>query len=212
MRMLKDNLHTPVVGDLEVAQERDPLNEASGAPTPNIFDRLNNAFENAKAYIAIGLLAVGTAVSLAPPAKAKGAKAKIVVGQGIDGANIGATTSQIRQELGRPSFSRPPSQGETVWDYFSPRDLALTFSKGKLSGMFTTNEQFTTSKGVGVGSSPQQIKEAYPQAKCTPGAGPGGPNSLACVLDSKQGGVSAQTIFEFTSPAAGVEEVDIDRT
>lgn len=161
-----------------------------------------------------GVIVVGAALSAfgaLPIASAAAKPAKIVPGESIDGVSIGQTPTQVTQEVGVSPFQRPPSDGETVWEYPSPLFLSVSFTDGHLSGMFTTNERFRTSKGVGVGSSPKQVEKAYPEAKCTSGAGPGGPQSLACILESGHGSSKIETAFEFTTRAEGVEEVDIDR-
>jgi hypothetical protein len=163
----------------------------------------------AKFGVVIGfMIPAGGALSAATAEAKPGAK--IVVGQGIDGVNIGATPSQVKKDLGKPIRSSH-AQGETIFNYASPLYMTTVFSRGHLNGLLTSSKQFKTSKGIGIGSSPEAVKSAYPQADCTPGAGPGGPQSLACIIKSKHGSGTVETAFEFTIPAAGVEEIDIDK-
>lgn len=163
----------------------------------------------AKAGVVIGIMLPTTGALSATAAEAR-PRAGVVPGLGIDGANIGATPDQVKKDLGKPIRSLH-NRGETILNYASPLYMTITFSKGHLNGVLTSSKQLKTSKGVGVGSSPEAVKGAYPQAKCTPGAGPGGPQSLACIIKSKLGSSTVETAFEFTTPAAGVEEIDIDK-
>jgi hypothetical protein len=161
----------------------------------------------------ISVVAVLGLLSAAIMAAASAAEAKIVVGQGIAGVKIGQTPTQVEGMLGSPTFKQPPSQALTAWDYHrSPLDLQVDFTHGHVSGMWTAAKQQRTSKGISIGSSPAQVRRAYPKAKCTPGAGPApgpGEESLACVVKSRYHGQTVETAFEWRNKNSAMEEIDI---
>jgi hypothetical protein len=156
----------------------------------------------------IGLLSSAGSMAAAPAVFAK-----IIVGQGIAGVNIGKTPAQVEGLLGSPTFKQPPSQGLTAWDYHkAPLDLQVDFTGDHVSGMWTASKQQRTDKGIGINSSPAQVRKAYPTAKCKLGAGPGagpGEQSLACVLKSKYHGHTIATAFEWRNKTKAMEEIDI---
>jgi hypothetical protein len=163
----------------------------------------------------ISVIAVlGLLSSVGLMAAASAAQATIVVGQGIAGINIGETPAQVEGVLGSPTFKQPPSQGLTAWDYHkSPLDLQVDFTNERITGMWTAAKQQRTNKGIGLDSSPAQVRKAYPKAKCTLGAGPGagsGEQSLACVLKSQYHGRTVETSFEWRNKKEAMEEIDID--
>jgi hypothetical protein len=221
MSTLEVYANTEMATQTELLQDEN-LQEIAQAPTA--YERLKDSFNmftervgeviprtslSVAARLAAGMLAITASGEIATSV-AEAASVKIVPGKSIDGVSIGQTPAQVMGEIGPAGFTRPPIDGTTVWEYASPVFLTATFSKGHLKGMFTGNQKFRTSKGVGVGSSPEAVKKAYPEAKCTSGAGPGGDKSLACVLKTKSSNGLVETSFEFATQSAGVEDVDID--
>lgn len=155
-------------------------------------------------WLSVGIMAAAP-VALAKPAASK--KVDINVRKGIRGISIGDTPHQVEKEAGKPTRQEPPAQGETMWDYNSI-EFAVIFRHGRVFSTITDNPADETSKDVGVGSSLSKLKEAYPNATCTSGTGPGGsPQSETCTLKSGR----AVTTFEFATRAAGVEEIAVGR-
>jgi len=121
---------------------------------------------------------------------------------------IGETEAQVRDALGRPLAQR---DGE--WQYGKlPIGLIITFKHKDVADVWTPRSEYKTSKGISVASSPTQVKAAYPQAKCTLGAGPGagpGEESEACILKSKYHGHMVETAFEWRNKEKSMEEISI---
>jgi hypothetical protein len=165
----------------------------------------------------IGIVAVlGLLASVGASAVVPAAFAKIVIGQGIAGVSIGQSPTQVEGVLGSPTFKQPSSQGLTAWDYHkSPLDLQVDFTGGSVIGMWTAAPQQRTSKGIGIDSSPAEVRKAYPKTKCTPGAGPQpgpGEQSLTCVVRSRYHGKIVKTYFEWRNEHKAMEEIDIYAT
>jgi hypothetical protein len=161
-----------------------------------------------------GLVAMlGLLASVGIMAAAPAAEATIVVGQGIAGVKIGDTEAQVKQAIGQPA-STLHAGATTTWRY--PKGLLGVVSfdhQGRVSGMWTASKQQRTSKGIGLDSSPAQVRKAYPAAKCTAGAGPGagpGEQSLACIVKSKYHGQTVETAFEWRNETVAMEEIDVD--
>lgn len=142
---------------------------------------------------------------------AAAAQAKIVVGQGMAGVRLGMTMAQVEKTLGKPTAKQSPDyKGDVEWNYAkAPLMGALSFDKsGKLLGVWTSAKTQKTNKGIGPGSMLAAVKKAYPTVKCS--TGPFGPQSLICVLKSKDRGRTVETSFPFFTRTAGMREVDID--
>jgi hypothetical protein len=69
--------------------------------------------------------------------------------------------------------------------------------------------------GISVMSSPADVSKAYPQAKCTLGAGPGagpGEESESCLLKTRYRGHATETAFEWRNKEKSMEEISISLT
>ena len=105
------------------------------------------------------------------------ASARIVVNRGMFGVKLGDTMKQVRHTLGNPVDVFGRGSDRTFWDY-PGRRLTVAF-RGKHSPRLlfldTTNPKQRTGKGLGVGSSEQAVKRAFPGVQCSPSApvGPG---------------------------------------
>ncbi len=153
------------------------------------------------------LVAVGVGGVVVPTANAS-KNLTIAVGQSIGGVTIGETEAQVKDALGRPLAKR---NGE--WQYGKlPIGIIVTFKHNDVTGVWTPRSEYKTSKGISVASSPTQVSAAYPQAKCTLGAGPGagpGEESEACILKSKYRGHATETAFEWRNKEKSMEEISI---
>ena len=119
----------------------------------------------------------GTAVLLVLGASAAGgllngsvADAQVVIGKSIGGIRLGETKAQVRKARGAPTKSRAfrGYHGQygrgTDWSY---KRLLVTFSsKGRVRGIDTTLKTEKTTKGIGVGSTIDEVKAAYPAVRC----------------------------------------------
>lgn len=156
-------------------------------------------------------LAVVGASGVAVPTANASKNLTIVVGQSIGGVAIGETEAQVKDALGRPLAKR---DGE--WQYGKlPIGLIVTFKHNDVADVWTPRSEYKTSKGISVASSPTQVSTAYPQAKCTLGAGPGagpGEESEACILKSKYHGHTVETAFEWRNKEKSMEEISISLT
>ena len=136
-----------------------------------------------------GLISV-TALACAPEASAN-----IVIGQSIDGVELGASEAQVRQVLGTPlkreedNFFYPESVG-----------LRIGFQQSRVAGVLSISKQQKTSKGITIGSSRSQFKRAYPRANCL--EGPYGPQSLYCAVTARFNGRESYTSSSLVWPSA----------
>jgi len=103
-------------------------------------------------------------------AVADGAVAKIVIGQGIAGVNIGDTEAQVQHIVGRPTTTYKPARGVAGWQYTHGPLSEVEFDKGRVFYVLTGRTDQKTSKGIGVGSSVAAVRRAYPSARCTSGS------------------------------------------
>lgn len=160
--------------------------------------------------VGAALSAVGTLPATVAEAKPA---AKLVMGQSIDGINIGQTEAQVRQEHGKPTYVYDKNNGSLVqWTYGRSRDLTMSFGIGnRVVDLELFDKRDRTDKGIGVGSSLAQVQKAYPSAKCAPHLSGNGqdPNygPPGCVVETKHGGRTVDTAFVVTDPTKGVYDI-----
>jgi hypothetical protein len=135
------------------------------------------------------------------------ASARVVMGQGIAGVQLGMTTEQVARVLGAQRGQRC-GRGCVNWKYPTlPLYGVVGFKDGQVSGMWTASPRQKTSKGIGVGSSEAAIKRAYPSARCE--TGPYGPESRICTVFGRYRGRRVLTHFPIYASASGVREVGV---
>lgn len=90
------------------------------------------------------------------------AAAAIVPGRGIAGVRIGESEARVRATLGRPRKVVPPT-----WAYGKPLDGLVGFGHGgRVNYVSTISRAQKTNRRIGPGSSIQDLKAAYPKARC----------------------------------------------
>lgn len=141
--------------------------------------------------LSLGLL---LALAIAPTASAT-----IVIGQSIAGVKLGDTKAQVEAVLGKPEKAELSS--------LFYLDLRIGIEHGKVGGILSSTKKQKTSKGITIGSSHAQVKNAYPQANCL--EGPYGPQSLYCAVTTTFHGRESYTSFLFGSTTGGVEEIEL---
>jgi hypothetical protein len=141
-------------------------------------------------------------------AEAKGAG--IVPGQSIDGIKLGESGTQVEQRLGTPTAGQisggylqyyPPSRfdGEV---YFN--------AQGKVDGVLTSSSQFSTSKGIHVGSSFSAVHQAYPKATYQPTTYTPRYLTPRYTITSHYAGQTVLTVFHSVPGKQTVSGIEID--
>jgi len=173
-------------------------------------DVMHNALDNIRSIdrrVAVGL-SVG-ALSLG--GMAGNAEAKIVVGEGIQGVNLGSTEAEVTSAIGQATNIENSGPGEPInWGYTTQPffgDVVFS-SEGQVTGMFTDSKKQRTNRNIGPGSSLESLKKAYPKIKCT--SGQLGPKSEVCTINGKYLGKATETTFTYYFKNKGANEVDID--
>jgi hypothetical protein len=133
------------------------------------------------------------------------ASAMIVVDRGMFGVSMGATMKHVRSKLGSPS--RVERSG-TDWLY-RRRHLTLLFDgpRSRLSFLSTTSPGQRTVRGVGVGSTKQDVLRYVAGVRC----GPPHKSGTDCLVFSEAAtvfGLGPDTEFRIGSTGV-VDEVDI---
>jgi hypothetical protein len=113
------------------------------------------------------------------------ASATILINRGMFGVSLGETMKQARQKLGAPGDASHTG-GRTIWLY-SRRKLGLEFrgTHNLLHFLYTENPKERTARGVGVGSSEQDVMRLVPGVKC--GTTPGLPGTDCFVFADRHG-------------------------
>ena len=128
------------------------------------------------------------------------AHANIVVGKSIHGVALGQTKAQVAKIL----HVSKKIQKTNDW---SPGTIRVHFSKGRVDHLlYARDKGDKTSKGIGLGSTREQLKTAYPNATCGPG--PYGEGSENCVVSGKARGKRSYTGFLFQTADGGVVEIN----
>lgn len=102
------------------------------------------------------------------------AHAKIVVGKSAGGIAIGASTSAVTQEVGKPSkrtcrklFVSDDVKAVICDLIYRKRKLQIQTTEGRVSSVLTTSSKERTAKGIGPGSHRARVKKAYPKCRET---------------------------------------------
>jgi hypothetical protein len=140
-------------------------------------------------------LSIGAVAS--PPAQAK-----IIVGKGAAGVQLGFTKAQVINVLGKPLRKEPG-----FWAYAKPCLCTLDWRHQRVRSIDTLSKTQRTNKGIGPGSSLKATTAAYPEAKCFhPEVF--GETSRKCVVRSPNG---ARTVFAFFEEDLPMRDVEIWR-
>jgi hypothetical protein len=131
------------------------------------------------------------------------ADAAIVVGQGADGIDLGASKTSVLESHGKPFRT----QGSTLF-YGKPCLCVIVFGNTGARSIDILSKAQHTDKGIGVGSSYEATVAAYPEANCyhPPVYGE---TSRYCVIKSRFKGRLAKTVFAFFDKDLGVRDVEV---
>jgi outer membrane protein assembly factor BamE (lipoprotein component of BamABCDE complex) len=143
---------------------------------------------------ACALIVGALAVALALVSTALADAGKIVPGKSIHGVKLGMTRADVAKQLGAGTVG-----GTNVYYYQQMHYVVFYYSKGHVSGIETTNPKDKTSTGVGIGSTPKQVKAGVKGVKCSAQNGYG-----ACVL-----GTAPQAMSFKYSVKHGVYTIDL---
>lgn len=134
---------------------------------------------------------------------------EIVIGQSIGSVGVGETTVELRRTVGKPWLSSPSHGGGFAqWAYGSNADLLAIEFSAQQAVIITAqySKRFKTNKGVGIGSTWEQVHKAYPEAWCSkaeldetknPHYGTPDPRygSPSCLFQTKRKGKTVDTQF-----------------
>ena len=169
---------------------------------------------------AVRLAALTTAlvVCCLPPAKAattSGPSKVVVIGQGIGGAHLGDSVAQVKRELGKPSgATNPKSQLQLEWLYQGRKNwlTVLYHDDARVTGMSVMIKRgYRTNKGIGMGSSLAEVRQAYPSAICgksldgTTWTGP-----PYCRITTRYHEREVDTVFTEIDPPHGVALISVE--
>lgn len=109
-------------------------------------------------------LAMTLAGLVAPPS----ASALIQIDEGIAGARLGNTRSEVRTALGTPTSVRRGTNDFGPWlEYRYSGGIRVTFQgRRRVTGVSTTGLGDRTARGVGVGSSETAVENRVPGVTC----------------------------------------------
>lgn len=111
------------------------------------------------------LITLTLAALLAVPAQAG---AMIQIDQGIAGARIGNSKSEVQAALGDPALVKTGTNEFGAWrQYFYEGGLRVFFQGDEdVSSVTTLGRGDRTAKGIGVGSSERSLRRAHPSVRC----------------------------------------------
>lgn len=111
----------------------------------------------------LSLLTVVTFLALAP-----NATALIQIDRGIAGARLGASPAQVRAALGKPTKTSSGRNDFGPWLRYTFAGGIGVFFQGRkeVTSVQTTGLGDRTSKGVGVGSTQDEVVDNVPRIKC----------------------------------------------
>lgn len=89
-----------------------------------------------------------------------GASATIKPGRGMSGVSLGMTAAQVQAKLGRPV-----AKGGWRWYYAR---VTVTFRARRVVELTTRRGTERLANGLGVDSTEQQLRAAFPRAQCAP--------------------------------------------
>ncbi len=148
--------------------------------------------------------AAGAAIVLSG---ATSANAAIKPGKGIAGIKIGDSKSTVINKKGQPNVKKTLSS-EILGSYkyfeygLNELDLGVSIYGGKVFDLITEDPSQRTTDGIGVNSSKQEIKAAYPDAKCEKVSG----SKKICTLGKLKAGKTV-TVFRITGKVVHQVEV-----
>jgi hypothetical protein len=150
-------------------------------------------------WLTVALACAAAVCLLAAPA----APAKIVVGKSVAGVKLGMTKKMVRKALGKPDEVSKINAG--AWNYTKPK-LRVGFRKGRVTVLLTWDRKQKTGKGIGMGSTVEQVQAAYPNADCVldPNVAPYIP---ICFMSTRYRGKNSETYFRFDTPDGEVTEM-----
>lgn len=120
----------------------------------------------------------------------------IVVGLGMPGMTLGTPRSKVVAAFGRPSW------------FAGPGGANVSFRGGRLDNILLHGSRPRTPAGIGVGSSINAARRAYPAARCA--TGPSSPTSRICFLSVTADGKRAEMYFR-TGNGPRIEEISFHR-
>jgi outer membrane protein assembly factor BamE (lipoprotein component of BamABCDE complex) len=149
--------------------------------------------------LSVALACAAAACLLTAPA----GQAKIVVGKSVAGVKLGMTKKKVRKALGKPDEVSKINAG--AWNYTKPK-LRVGFRKGRVNVLLTWDRKQKTGKGIGMGSTVEQVQAAYPDADCVldPNVAPYIP---ICFIAKRYRGKKSETYFRFDTPDGKVTEM-----
>lgn len=107
-------------------------------------------------------------VALAFFASAPNAMALIQIDRGIAGARLGASPAQVRAALGKPTKVNSGRNEFGPWQRYTFAGGIGVFFQGRkeVTSVQTTGLGDRTAKGVGVGSTQDEVVSSVPRVKC----------------------------------------------
>jgi hypothetical protein len=150
-----------------------------------------------KRVVVIGIVVIAS-IGVVWPAVTQ---AMIMINRGMFGLSLGASMEQARDRFGRPATVNKGGTRAT-WAY-PRRGIFLQFNGTRLITVATMRPGQRTSRGIGVGSSEQDVIAQVPGVHCvSEGAG------AFCRVSSRRHGKTYFTSFEIT-PSGRVQSVAV---
>ena len=111
------------------------------------------------------VMAVTLVSALALPAQAG---AMIQIDQGIAGARIGNSKSEVQAALGKPAVTRTGTNEFGPWRQYVFEGGVRVFFQGDedVTAVFTIGRGDRTTKGIGVGSSERALRQSHRNLRC----------------------------------------------
>lgn len=112
---------------------------------------------------------------------------RIVVGVGIGGVGLGASRANVRRVLGKPRSVVAP-----YWIFGGRLQGRVTVEGDSVSSVLTQSNRERTDRGIGPGSSLQQLKRAYGNLGCRTARGR---LAVVCYVLTRRGSKLIETDF-----------------